>query len=627
MLATLLLSAALPTVARADSPSLTYPQQAGWTLHLLEGARYGEAVDAAQTLVNRDANAAPSYQIRGTVALLVGSLARAQADFRIAAVRSPEDPATHYGLALCALMAQKPADAEIELEAAHKAQNLTDSQAADVEDAQAYVRFLRGDLAGARELVAKPTGAADPVRQEIGALLAMRADPVAGEAALTKLLETPEGAPRVREDDGVRPLFETAGPGAEPAVTETALRALYAARLGDRMAAAERQSGRAPRVSGTVSLGAEVTGLSDVAFVSFYVDDHLAAMVNAAPYHFDWNTTEAANGQHTIRIEVLDSTSAVLSSKTRAVYVANPGRAARYGGHGDLEAASYDAVQSRLWQVLRLRPARKVAEWTLAEELGQRGDRAGADTHRLIAAALDPAYKDARHVARLLLGRAMPLARVASTRPEALWIGGPAGKEVALTFDDGPNPRKTPALLDALDRAHVPATFFVVGARAALAPTLLRRMAARGDDVENHSYSHPNMAQVAPAVAEEEILRTSVLIRALAGRQPRFFRPPGGNADAAVLGLCHAYGMAGAFWTVDALRAEDEASPQGLLRFVLAQVRPGAIILLHNGADATTAAVPQLAAALRARGYRLVTLRQMAAGGGLRSGAPPKLRE
>ncbi len=168
----------------------------------------------------------------------------------------------------------------------------------------------------------------------------------------------------------------------------------------------------------------------------------------------------------------------------------------------------------------------------------------------------------------------------------------------------------------------------MVGSRAEQAPDLLRRMTARGDEVENHSYTHPNMNLVIPSVAEEEMLRTSVLIQAMTGRQPRFFRPPGGNADGAVQRLARSYGLGLAYWTVDALHAEDVGSPSGLVQYVMQHVRPGAIVLLHNGPDVTAAAIPSLVAALRAHGYSLVTLSKIAQGPmTTKPGAVPKMKE
>jgi len=148
--------------------------------------------------------------------------------------------------------------------------------------------------------------------------------------------------------------------------------------------------------------------------------------------------------------------------------------------------------------------------------------------------------------------------------------------------------------------------------RAELAPDVVRRMAADGHEVEDHSYTHPNLDEALPYHIREEVLRCAVVVRALAGRWPSFFRPPGGNANPHVLAAAAECGMAGAFWTVDGFSAEETGSPAAVTKWVVSHARPGAIILLHNGTPSSTAAIPGLVRALRARGYKLVTLRQLA---------------
>ena len=614
-------------IAHGDDlpPSATYGARTGYAIHLIEGARYGEATDAAEGLVDAAPGATTSYEVRGTMALYIGDTARAQDDFQVAAGYAPTEPDVQYGLGLCALFGKRWDEAQTDFEAARKTPGLTPSQVSDVDTARAYLAFLRGNQAEAQTL-ATPAGD-DPMRQELLAMIAAHDRPDEGEALLKTFLATPSGAPRVREDEGVRGLFDTED-ALEPSVTEPALQHVYAARLASQMAYAERQRGRTQTLSGTVSLGLKMTA-STQAVVSVSIDGQVAAMVNQAPYTYSWDTTQAINGIHTIQIEADDAGGHPLTVQTRTVRVQNAHSQAADGGHGDLTDDEYAQTQARLWALLRLRPARKAAEWTLADRLSAGGDDAGADAHRLVAAALDPDYKNARHVARLLLGgdpRRIALApkpvHLASRSPTGLWRGDPNRREVALTFDDGPNPQKTPALLDALDKANAPATFFVVGSRAEAAPDLLRRMAQRGDDVENHSYTHPDMDQAEPIVMEEEMLRANVVIQALTGHMPRFFRPPGGDGGPEVLRLAQEYGLTGAFWTEDALHYEDLASPQGLIHYVIGHIHPGSIVLMHNGPDATITAIPELVAGLRAQGYQIVTLSQMVRGGVPAQAAP-----
>ena len=617
------------TAGRAEDVKATYESQVGYTLHLLEAGRYGEASDSAQGLITAYPDAALPYELRGTTALYVGSLGRAQADFTQAADRS-KDPAALYGLALCGLFEAKMDAARDALTQAGGRPGLSAAQTGDLETMRAYLQLLGGDAAGALAIVGKDGAADDPARAEVVAMATYRTDPKAGVALLAKFLQTDSGVPRVREDDGIRPLFD-GGAALEPAVTEPELRQMYADRLGGGIADAARRTGTVFVCSGVADLRPPGEIPAQTAFLSFSIDDQMAATSNQPPFTYAWNTLKVANGTHTVRVDAMDSYGNTIYTQTVTVRVTNKDAAMVKQAEKD---AVTPALRVRLWNLLRLRPSRKVAEWTLAQAAQTSGNQAEADAHRANAAALDPSYKDGRQFARTyfttsaLTTSAAAGTRVALARPVVLWVGSASRKQVALTFDDGPNPAKTPALLDALEKAHAQATFFVVGSRAEQAPDLLRRMTRQGDEVENHSYTHPNMNLVIPSVAESEMLRTSVVIQAMTGRAPRFFRPPGGNADASVQHLARSYGLSLAYWTVDALHAEDVGSSPALVQYVMQHVRPGAIVLLHNGPDVTAASIPALVAALRAHGYSLVTLSEIAKGpSGAKPAAVPKMHE
>lgn len=109
-------------------------------------------------------------------------------------------------------------------------------------------------------------------------------------------------------------------------------------------------------------------------------------------------------------------------------------------------------------------------------------------------------------------------------------LAGPTtANRIALTFDDGPDPRFTPQVLDVLQEYNVPATFFVMGRRAERFPDLVTRMAAEGHVIGNHSYSHPNfVVEDDVALREQEVRQTEAIIQNLVGYRPRFFRAPYG---------------------------------------------------------------------------------------------------
>ena len=603
----------LGPATQAEDLKAAYSAQISWTLHLLETGRYGESVDAAQSLIAANPDRAMPYELRAATALYVGSTGRAQKDFAHAAALS-SDPEALYGLALCALFGRKADAAANAWTQAAASPDLSETQSRDISTAQAYVKFLKGDFDGAE----KAGDEGDTLREEIGALAESRKNPRMLSGRLAKLLAQPSGVPKLREEDGLRPLFDAARP-LEPCVVEPDLQQMYADRLLGDVTDTARQVGTVLLCSGMATLTPAEAIPRRAALVSYTVDGQMAAVVSQSPYEFSWNTAHVVNGTHQVRIDSVDASGNDLTTQLLTVRVNNKNGTLTNQVDTSPEAA---ALRARLWNLLKLRPSWKVAEWTLAQGVLAGGDRTSADAHLAIAAALDPAYKNGQQFAQTLF----------AAPASVYWTGNTTRKEIALTFDDGPNPLKTPALLDALDKAQAPATFFVVGSRAEAVSEILHRMAARGDEVENHSYTHPNMNLLIPSVAEGEILRTSVLIRALTGHSPHFFRPPGGNANAGVQKIARSYGLSLAYWTVDVLHAEDIGSSSGLIDYVLGHIHPGSIVLMHNGPDVTTASIPALVAALRAKGYTLVTLSKITEGkiAGKPTNKPmamPKMRE
>jgi peptidoglycan/xylan/chitin deacetylase (PgdA/CDA1 family) len=174
---------------------------------------------------------------------------------------------------------------------------------------------------------------------------------------------------------------------------------------------------------------------------------------------------------------------------------------------------------------------------------------------------------------------------------------------VTLTFDDGPSPY-TAAILAQLVRAGVPATFFVVGQRALAMPEIVRREAASGYPVEDHTWDHARLPNLPTPAIAFEIARGQAVIASLAGA-PTCFRPPYGALDERVLSSARARGLSTVMWTVD---PRDWSRPGAavIAERVLTAVRPGAVVLLHDGGgdrSQTVAALAVIVAALRQRGY------------------------
>lgn len=183
-----------------------------------------------------------------------------------------------------------------------------------------------------------------------------------------------------------------------------------------------------------------------------------------------------------------------------------------------------------------------------------------------------------------------------------------AGKRVALTFDDGPG-ALTGSFLKVLAREDVPATFFVVGRGLAGREATVRRTLAAGHDVGNHSFTHANLKAADDAVADE-LSRTQDAIRGATGYTPCLFRPPFGVSNRALVALAGNQGLTSVLWSV---YPQDTRRPAAktIRRRVLDAVRPGSIVLLHDGGgdrSQTLAALPGIIRSLKSRGYTFVTL-------------------
>jgi peptidoglycan/xylan/chitin deacetylase (PgdA/CDA1 family) len=183
---------------------------------------------------------------------------------------------------------------------------------------------------------------------------------------------------------------------------------------------------------------------------------------------------------------------------------------------------------------------------------------------------------------------------------------------VALTFDDGPSPY-TAQVLAVLQRLHVHATFFEMGARVALYPDATRAVLRDGDVLGNHTYTHPNLELETKAGVRDQIRMTQREIRDVARVTPHWFRPPYGAVNEGIVRIAAGLGLRTALWSVDPLDWSDPGTA-AIEERVLSRVRPGRVVLLHDGGGwrgETVAALPDIIETLRARGYRFVTLDQM----------------
>src|SRR5712691_9783357 len=193
---------------------------------------------------------------------------------------------------------------------------------------------------------------------------------------------------------------------------------------------------------------------------------------------------------------------------------------------------------------------------------------------------------------------------------------------IALTFDDGPDARYTPALLDILKQENVPATFFVMGKNGQAEPDLLRRIVNEGHEVGNHTFTHPNLGEIPGRITDLELNATQRLIESITGRSPVLFRPPYfGDAEAdtpeevepAIRARDLGYVMVGL--RIDPSDWKPNVTPDEIVQRTVDKALDdnpetrGQVVLLHDsGGDraATIEALPRLIHELRAKNFKFV---------------------
>ncbi len=197
-------------------------------------------------------------------------------------------------------------------------------------------------------------------------------------------------------------------------------------------------------------------------------------------------------------------------------------------------------------------------------------------------------------------------------------VRGPQeGRRITLTFDDGPAEQFTAQILDILRDHKVPATFFVCGKNVEDHPDLLRRIVADGHEVGNHTYSHPYLFFKSRRRIAAEIDRTQKIIEGVVGFRPSIFRPPYGSRWFGVVPTLQERRMHLIMWSAAGYDWKNKAD--GITESALRELKPGAVILLHDGHETrptpqidrspTVEALPSLIKQARARGYTFVPLK------------------
>jgi peptidoglycan-N-acetylglucosamine deacetylase len=180
-------------------------------------------------------------------------------------------------------------------------------------------------------------------------------------------------------------------------------------------------------------------------------------------------------------------------------------------------------------------------------------------------------------------------------------------KLVALTFDDGPS-KYTAQVVSVLQREKVPGTFFFIGRHVAGYPGIVSRMRAEGFEIENHTWSHPALTSLSKDGVLEQIRRADNVLGKV-----KYVRPPACKFNAAVISDVHSMGLKLALWNVDTLDWLHR-SVNSIMSYLKSEVKPGAIVLMHDGGgdrSQTVAALPVVIKWLRSQGYTFVRVDQL----------------
>ncbi|MBC3986490.1 polysaccharide deacetylase family protein [Streptomyces sp. AC536] len=276
---------------------------------------------------------------------------------------------------------------------------------------------------------------------------------------------------------------------------------------------------------------------------------------------------------------------------------------------GPMTAAGLDVYRADPW----LLPARPPFGSVTAGELAERARSAPDALARVTAEGGSLTGRAEEYDDGVRRSEPTRAALVASGR--CVEHGRRDAPRVALTFDDGPDPVYTRQVLEILARYDARATFFCVGHHVAALPDEVRRIAAAGHEVGNHSWSHPFLPDLTPDQLREQLDRTATEVARVTGEAPTRFRPPYGGLSPEVLATLADHPTTLTLWDVDS-RDWSRPGPERIAASVLATARPGSVVLMHEGAgdrSQTVRALPSIIEGLLERGLEPVTLHDLLA--------------
>ena len=185
------------------------------------------------------------------------------------------------------------------------------------------------------------------------------------------------------------------------------------------------------------------------------------------------------------------------------------------------------------------------------------------------------------------------------------------GTYIAMTFDDGPQEKLTPKLLDLLAQHHIKATFFVIGQNAAEYPDIVARAAREGHEIGNHSWSHPNLAKMSDEGIRRQLRQTDDVIKQATGKRPTLMRPPYGSLSTRQKQWIHdEFGYRIVLWDVDPLDWK-RPGPSVVCNRIVKETRPGSIVLSHDIHPGTIEAMHDTLDQLEAKGFKFVTVSEL----------------
>ncbi len=195
--------------------------------------------------------------------------------------------------------------------------------------------------------------------------------------------------------------------------------------------------------------------------------------------------------------------------------------------------------------------------------------------------------------------------------------GNPKNKTITLSFDDGPDLKYTPKILDILKKYNVKATFFVVGSQIEKYPTIFKRMIREGHDIANHGYRHLKITELTANQLKSQLELNTALMKKYKAAGRLVFRPPYGALDPTTIQTISKHGYKIALWTIDS-RDWRSLNKSQVIKNVVSNFKNGYIVLQHCAAESkkenlsgSVQALPEIIKAARKQGFRLVTVSQL----------------